>query len=254
MVGDSDFGRQINSDRSFRALVIDDDAQMRRMIMTYLETNDISVAGASNKRDTLKQLATGEFRLAILDLQLGTENGLDLLREIRAISEIPVIIITGHRRHEVDRVVGLELGADDYLTKPFGLSELLARARAVLRRSESSRTAPARDSGALVYHFGGWTLDERAQRLTAPSGEPIDLTKSEYYLLIAFLRSPMKPLSRERLLQATRMHEDVFDRSIDVQILRLRRKLEKNSSAPEFIQTKRGIGYLFSALVKVTKA
>jgi two-component system, OmpR family, response regulator len=163
---------------------------------------------------------------------------------------MPVIIITGHRRDEIDRVVGLELGADDYLTKPFILRELLARVRAVLRRFDAGRTVPARDAERGRWRFSGWQLDRRARRLTDPQGAVVTLTKGEYALLVAFLDAPQRPLSREHLLQATRVHEDVFDRSIDVQILRLRRKLERDLSAPRVIQTERGVGYVFAVPVE----
>jgi DNA-binding response OmpR family regulator len=186
----------------------------------------------------------------ILDLRLGSEDGLDLLREVRLSSEVPVIIITGHRRDDIDRVVGLELGADDYVTKPFNLRELLARVRAVLRRFDVGRTAPARDPERGRFRFSGWELDRRARQLTDPASAPVALTKGEYAMLLAFLEAPQRPLSREHLLQATRVHEDVFDRSIDVQILRLRRKLERDPSAPRVIQTERGVGYVFAVPVE----
>jgi two-component system, OmpR family, response regulator len=135
--------------------------------------------------------------------------------------------------------------ADDYVTKPFAVRELLARIRAVLRRQELGRVALQRDAEQGRSKFGGWQLDRRARRLTDPNGAPVTLTKGEYALLVAFLDAPQRPLSREHLLQATRIHEDVFDRSIDVQILRLRRKLEAEPSAPRIIQTERGVGYVF---------
>jgi two-component system, OmpR family, response regulator len=147
-------------------------------------------------------------------------------------------------------VVGLELGADDYLTKPFGLRELLARIRAVLRRREAGLTAAQRDAEGGHCRFGGWQVDRRSRRLTDPDGSPVTLTKGEYNLLIAFLDAPQRTLSREYLLQATRVHEDVFDRSIDVQILRLRRKLEADASQPRVIETERGVGYIFTLSVE----
>jgi len=161
-----------------------------------------------------------------------------------------VIITTGHRRDEIDRVVGLELGADDYVTKPFGLRELLARIHAVLRRSDAGRVAQQRDSERGRCQFGRWQLDRRTRRLTDSNSDEVALTKGEYTLLIAFLEAPQRPLSREHLLQATRVHEDVFDRSIDVQVLRLRRKLETDLSAPRVIQTERGVGYVFALPVQ----
>jgi two-component system, OmpR family, response regulator len=144
----------------------------------------------------------------------------------------------------------LELGADDYVTKPFSLRELLARIRAVLRRRDASRTVVQPDQGRVRSKFGGWQLDRRARRLTDPAGAAVALTKGEYALLVAFLDAPLRPLTREHLLQATRVHEDVFDRSIDVQILRLRRKLETDPSAPRVIQTERGVGYMFALPVE----
>jgi two-component system OmpR family response regulator len=192
----------------------------------------------------------GEPSLILLDLRLGQEDGLDLLREIRSNSDVPVIITTGHRLDEIDRVVGLELGADDYVTKPFGLRELLARVRAVLRRHELGRLARAREPQRGGYRFSGWRLEREARRLLAPDGSPVTLTKGEYGLLVAFLESPQRTLTREQLLQATRVHEDIFDRSIDVQVLRLRRKLETDASAPRVIQTERGVGYRFAIAVE----
>jgi DNA-binding response OmpR family regulator len=189
--------------------------------------------------------------LVILDLRLGQEDGLDLLRKTRSRSDVPVIIVTGHRVDEIDRVVGLELGADDYITKPFGLRELLARVRAVLRRHEAGRAALERGAKRGLCRFGGWQLDRRTRCLTNPDGAPVALTKGEYAMLIAFLDAPQRPLSREHLLQATRVHEDVFDRSIDVQVLRLRRKLETDPTTPNVIRTERGVGYVFTLAVEL---
>jgi two-component system OmpR family response regulator len=231
--------------RGARILFVDDDAAIRQMVESYLEEHDMHVVSVSQRSDMAKQFATAEPSLVILDLRLGQEDGLDLLREIRANSDVPVIITTGHRRDEIDRVVGLELGADDYVTKPFSLRELLARIRAVLRRREAGPAALQRDAERGRYRFGGWQIDRRTRRLTDPNGAPVSLTKGEYALLIAFLDAPQRPLAREHLLQATRVHEDVFDRSIDVQVLRLRRKLESDSSMPRVIQTERGVGYTF---------
>jgi two-component system, OmpR family, response regulator len=232
-------------------VVVEDDLTMRHLVMNYLEAHDIRAVAASRRDEVSAFLARGEPDLVILDLRLGQEDGLDLLREIRSHSDIPIIITTGHRRDEIDRVVGLELGADDYITKPFGLRELLARIRAVLRRREAGNAAAARDSERGRCRFGGWLLDRRSRRLTNSAGAPVSLTKGEYSLLIAFVDAPQRPLSREHLLQATRIHEDVFDRSIDVQVLRLRRKLESDPSSPSIIQTERGVGYVFSLPVEV---
>src|SRR6201996_1137966 len=239
-----------DSSQTVRILVVDDDPAMQQMVVNYLEEHNMRAVTATGRQDMSSQFAATEPNLVILDLRLGQEDGLDLLREIRARSDVPVIITTGHRRDEIDRVVGLELGADDYVTKPFGLRELLARIRAVLRRQELGRVASYRGSEQGQARFAGWLLDRRTRRLTDPSGAPVALTKGEYTLLTAFLDAPQRPLSREHLLQATRIHEDVFDRSIDVQILRLRRKLEVDPSAPRIIQTERGVGYVFTLPVE----
>jgi DNA-binding response OmpR family regulator len=233
-----------------RIFIIEDDPIMRGMVVDYLEQHNMRAVSASGRQELIHHFAASEPDLVILDLRLGQEDGFDLLREIRSRSDVPIIITTGDRRDEIDRVVGLELGADDYVTKPFSLRELLARIRAVLRRQEVGRAAPQRDAERGRCKFGGWQLDRRTRRLTDPSGTEVTLTKGEYALLTAFLDAPQRPLSREHLLQATRVHEDVFDRSIDVQILRLRRKLETDPSAPRIIQTKRGVGYVFALPVE----
>jgi two-component system OmpR family response regulator len=237
-------------DRQVCVLVVEDDPAVQRMILNYFTDNNIRTLVASGRQEMIDHLGRSEISLVILDLRLGQEDGLDLLREVRSESDVPIIIITGHRRDEIDRVVGLELGADDYLTKPFNLRELLARVRAILRRIDTGRAAPGRDPERGGYQFGGWRINRRTRRLTDPKGEPVALTKGEYALLLAFLDAPQRPLSREHLLQATRVHDDVFDRSIDVQILRLRRKLEPHPSAPRFIQTERGVGYVFAVPVE----
>ena len=242
--------QQSGGDRQATVLVVDDDPTLQTMILDYFVDNNIQTLRASGRKEMLRQLSAQEVNVVILDLRLGHEDGLDLLRELRSSSDVPVIIITGHRRDEIDRVVGLELGADDYVTKPFNLRELLARVRAVLRRLDRARNAPARDPERGGYRFSGWQMNLRIRSLIDPSGVQVTLTKGEYALLVAFLEAPQRPLSREHLLQATRVHEDVFDRSIDVQILRLRRKLEQDPSAPQFIQTERGVGYVFASQVE----
>src|SRR5689334_1767936 len=246
----NDPGPRASGDRQVCILVVEDDPALQRMILSYFGENNIRTLLASSRDEMRRQLGGAEVNLVILDLRLGQEDGLDLLREVRAKSDVPVIIVTGHRRDDIDRVVGLELGADDYLTKPFNLRELLARVRAVLRRFEIGSAAPGRDPERGRFRFVGWELDRRTRQLVDPAGAPVALTKGEYALLLAFLEAPQRPLSREHLLQATRMHEDVFDRSIDVQILRLRRKLERDSSAPRVIQTERGVGYVFAVPVE----
>ena len=227
-----------------RVLLVEDDPALQRMVSDYLTQNSFRVSVVDREAEMTRHLATTRADLIILDLKLGNDDGLDLLRAVRTSSDIPVIIMTGHRRDEVDRVVGLELGADDYLTKPFGLRELLARIRVILRRAEGRDRG--RDPAPVLLRFGKWTLDRRARRLLDGEGAAVPLTKGEYAMLVAFVEAPLRPLSREQLLQATRVHEDVYDRSIDVQILRLRRRLEDDPSAPRIIRTDRGVGYVFS--------
>jgi two-component system OmpR family response regulator len=181
----------------------------------------------------------------------GEADGLDLLREIRSHSDVPVILTGAHQCEVIDRIIGLELGADDYLVQPFGLRELLARIRAVLRRPRAGASAdPTRNAEPSRYRFGGWELNQRTRRLTDPDGRRVAMTKGEYALLSAFLNAPQRLLCREHLLQATRIHENISDRAIDVAVLRLRRKLERDPSQPRIILTERGAGYLFALAVE----
>jgi two-component system OmpR family response regulator len=227
--------------RPARVLVVGDDQAMKHMVADFFDRHSMDVVLVSGQ-GMADQLAADEPNLVILDVGPGGMDGLNLLREIRSRSDVPVII-TGHRSDEADRVVGLELGADDYVTKPFSPRELLARVRAVLRRHVCV-VAPD-DPKRGRSRFGDWLLDRRKRHLSGSDGHRVDLTKTEYSLLVAFLDAPQRPLTREHLLQATRVHEDVFDRSVDVQILRLRRKLEADPGAPRVIKTERGVGYVF---------
>lgn len=232
-------------------LAVDDDPAMRKLIADYLTSHGFRVSTAAAGREVARIVEEDVVDLVVLDLKLAEEDGLQLVSDLRVRSNLPIIVITGHWREEIDRIVGLELGADDYLTKPFNLRELLARVRAVLRRAETERPPPP-DSKATRYRFAGWELSLRTRRLTSPTGSSVGLTIGEFSLLSAFLRSPQQVLSREQLLGATHLHdEEVFDRSIDVQILRLRRKLEADPSAPDLIKTERGAGYVFAAPVQI---
>jgi DNA-binding response OmpR family regulator len=233
-------------------LAVDDDPMMRELIADYLSKHGFRVSAVADGKDMARIIDDSVVDLVVLDLKLGEEDGLTLVRELRMRCNLPIIIITGHRRDEVDRIVGLELGADDYLTKPFNLRELLARARAVLRRAEVDRAAPPGDGKGSRYRFAGWELNLRLRSLTSPTGASVGLTVGEFSLLTAFLKTPQQVLSRDQLLAATRVHDgEVYDRSVDVQILRLRRKLEADPSAPELIKTERGVGYVFAVPVQV---
>jgi DNA-binding response OmpR family regulator len=230
-------------------VVAEGDPVVSQRIVNYLDAHDVHAVSVSGPQAVDIHCADREPDLLILDQHRDQGEGLDLLREIRGRSDVPVIITSGEGSDEIDRVLALELGADDYVVDPFSLRELLARIRAVLRRRGAARAAPP-ESMRNRLRFGGWELDRRARRLTDPTGVQIALTKGQYALLTAFLDAPQRPLSREHLLQATRVHEDVFDRSIDVQVLRLRRKLEADPSAPRIIRTERGVGYVFSLPVE----
>ena len=234
-----------------RILIVDDNMELRQQLADYLQEEGFETASVDGRAAMRAELDSGPAALILLDLRLGLDSGLDVLRDLRSRSQIPIIIITGHGREEVDRVVGLELGADDYVTKPFSTRELLARIRSVLRRSDTKTQAASSKTGSDRSEFEGWALDRTRRRLTSPSGEHVALTRGEYSLLCAFLDAPGRPLSREFLLQVTRIHEDIFDRSIDVQILRLRRKLEIDPARPQLIKTERGFGYTFAA--KITR-
>ena len=233
-------------------LAIDDDAAIRQVIAEYLGENDLRVTTVATGADMEKVLAEHAVDLVVLDLRLGGEDGMQLAKKLRDTSEIPIIVVSG-RQDEADRVMALELGADDYITKPFSPRELLARVRAVLRRYKTaSDVLPARNEKRRAYRFAGWELNLRTRRLTGLGDKRVELTNGEFSLLEAFCAAPQRVLSREQLLDLSRLHNaEVYDRSIDVQILRLRRKIETNPSEPEYIKTERGVGYLFDAAVEV---
>jgi two-component system OmpR family response regulator len=234
-------------------LIVDDDPAMRSMLTEYLEGENFKVTAAADGGSMALALRNATVDLIILDMKLGKEDGLDLIRQFSSPPEVPIIVITGHRRDEADRIVGLELGADDYLIKPFSPRELLARIRAVLRRSAAALRRSQKNPSQPLYSFAGWELNMRTRRLVSPDGNTVPLTAGEFNLLTAFLQSPQQILTREQLLAASRLHdEEVFDRSIDVQILRLRRKLEHDPSEPKLIVTERGAGYMFAAPVTVS--
>jgi two-component system OmpR family response regulator len=229
-------------------LVVDDDPAIRELINEYLTENDFKVSVAETGADMDRVLSMDVVDLVILDLKLPDEDGLAIARRLRESLDLPIIILTG-RKEEVDRVMGLELGADDYVTKPFSNRELLARVRAVLRRTEGKR-ATRRGEKVRAYRFAGWELNTGTRKLRAPDSRNVELTNSEYALLVAFLKAPGRILSRDQLLEASRLHDDIYDRSIDVQILRLRRKVEESPNQPKLIRTERGAGYYLDTPVE----
>jgi DNA-binding response OmpR family regulator len=236
-------------------LVVDDDPAMRKLIADYLAENEMRVTAAATGAAMQQALAQHTIDLVVLDLRLAAEDGMQLARDLRAESAIPIVIVTG-KQEEADRVMGLELGADDYVVKPFSPRELLARIRAVLRRYQTAQALlPARDDSRRAYRFEGWELNIRSRRLADPTGRHVELTNGEFNLLQAFCAAPLRVLTREQLLDLSRLHgaNEVYDRSIDVQILRLRRKIEPNPARPQYIKTERGAGYVFTVPVDVRR-
>jgi DNA-binding response OmpR family regulator len=232
-------------------LAVDDDAQIRSLLDEYLAENGLRVSTASNGREMSQILAEHTIDLVILDLRLKDEDGMAIARSLRERASMPVIILTGVRE-EADRVMGLELGADDYVMKPFSPRELLARIRTVLRRTRSAVTAASQGREARAYRFGEFELNLRTRRLKHQDGRPVNLTKGELNLLAALLAAPERILTRDQLLEASRVYDnEVYDRAIDIQVLRLRRKIETDPSQPRYIVTERGVGYFFSAPVEV---
>src|SRR4029077_13713710 len=224
-------------------LAVDDDPSVRQMIADYLTDNDVRVTTLASGREIADVMAREMIDLVILDLRRPGEDGMQIARKLREESDLPIIMLTG-RKDEADRVMGLELGADDYLTKPFSPRELLARIRALLRRSRARETVADGLAKIRAYRFSGWELNVRLRRLTAADGEIVALTNSEFNLLAAFLAAPQRVLSREQLLNFSRLHDDeVYDRAIDVQVGRLRKKLEPDAARPQLIRTERGAGY-----------
>lgn len=231
-------------------VTLDDDPAMRELIAEYLADHDLRVTAVATGKALEAVLAEHAIDVILLDLRLAGEDGMQIARRVRETSEIPIIIVSG-RKDEADRVMALELGADDYLTKPFGPRELLARVRAVIRRYRIARDVlPARNEKRRAYRFSGWELNLRTRRLVGPAGQRTELTNGEFSLLEAFCAAPQRVLSREQLLDLSRLHNaEVYDRSIDVQILRLRRKIEPDPAKPTYIRTERGAGYFFDAHV-----
>ena len=230
-------------------LVVDDDLEIVQMVSTYLTEKGYRVDTATNGTRMGEVLTARAIDLVILDLGLPGEDGLELARALRAKSDIGIIILTG-RGEVVDRVVGLEIGADDYLTKPVSLRELLARVRSVLRRQVSARGK--RDSrSAGLARFAGWTLDFNARRLSARDGTEVPLTTAEFRLLGALVTDAQQPVHRDRLLGLVAEREwTPYDRSVDVLVGKLRNKIEVDPKSPALIKTERGVGYLLSSNVE----
>jgi two-component system OmpR family response regulator len=235
-------------DKKPHLLVVDDDREIRDLLSRLLRRRGYRVTTAREEQEMRRVLLSSRIDLVILDIMLPGKDGLALCRELRASQTIPIIMVTA-RGEPTDRVIGLEMGADDYLAKPFDVRELEARVRAVLRRS--AERGPPSAEGHAVFAFAGWKLDPRQRHLLAPEGAAVDLTSGEFDLLLAFVERPQRVLSRDHLLDIVRGRDATsFDRSIDVQISRLRRKIESDPKAPELIKTVRSGGYLFTPAVE----
>lgn len=234
--------------RQGHIVVCDDDGELRSLLAGLLRDNGYTVATATDGRD-LARLVRGPaaIDLVILDVMLPGKSGLEICRDLRASSTVPILMLTA-RGEETDRIVGLEMGADDYMSKPFSPHELLARVKAMLRRVRMM--APTSQDRRRHIEFAGWKLDLARRELRNPEGVIIDLSGGEYDLLLAFLDAPQRVLSREQLLEASRNREpSAFDRAIDVQVSRLRRKIATSEDGEGFIKTVRGAGYMFDAEV-----
>lgn len=238
-----------------RILVVDDEPDMVASLEDLLRKGGFEADGAGNGQQMHEALARHAYSLILLDLRLKSEDGLTLARELRQRSAIPIIMVSG-ASDETDRVLLLELAADDFLVKPFSPREMLARVRAVLRRYAVETGAPPSNAprppkaNRDQLRFGCWVLDLAERELIHEDGSPCALTQAEFRLLEAFVRQPQRVWTRDQLLEQTRSLEtEVFDRTIDVLILRLRRKIEPNPKHPQYICTERGIGYVFAAPV-----
>ena len=233
-------------------LVVDDDRRVRNLLRRYLTDEGFRVSVAEDGETMRRRIAESAVDLVFLDLILPGDDGLTLARHLRATSDVPIIMLTGKGKM-VDRVIGLEMGADDYIAKPFHLREVLARLRTVLRRSAGRSTRPAEplaDAGDRL-RFEGWELDLGKRELNAPDGRQVSLTTAEFGLLAAFAGNPTRVLDRDRLMDLTRNRDwTPFDRSIDTQVARLRKKLETDPKNPRLIKTVRGVGYVFTPTVE----
>lgn len=231
-------------------LIVDDDRDIRDLLSEYLQKQGYRASVAADGRAMRTVLARAEPDLIVLDLMLPGDDGLVLCREVRAQSDIPIIILTA-RGEEVDRIVGLEMGADDYLAKPFSPRELLARIKSILRRTRALPSNLKPDQARLL-HFAGWTLEVATRNLLSPEGIAIALSGTDYKLLRIFLDHPNRVLTRDQLIDMTQSRDaGPFDRSIDLQVSRLRRRLNDNPKEPGIIKTARGEGYVLAAEVSL---
>ncbi|MGB5103779.1 MAG: response regulator [Steroidobacteraceae bacterium] len=229
--------------------IVEDDVEIRSLITNLLTREGFEAAPCNGGQELDTLLARRRVDLILLDLMMAGEGGLSICRRLRGTTDVPILIVTA-KGEDIDRVIGLELGADDYLAKPFNSRELVARVRAILRRTRETHRVSAA-APRVVYRFSGWTLDAASRELRDPAGSPIELTGGEYDLLMVFLEHAQRVLNRDQLLDWTRGRgANPVDRTIDVQLSRLRRKLGDDPRAPTMIRTVRGGGYLFAPAVE----
>jgi two-component system, OmpR family, response regulator len=239
-----------NLEGGAHVLIVDDDREILDLVARFLRKHGYRVTGARNGIEMRERLAAADINLIILDLMLPGEDGLSLCREIRSRSLLPIIMLTA-LGEDTDRIVGLVMGADDYLSKPFNSRELLARVKAVLRRTAPEPGKLPTAKSEKTVEFAGWRLDLVRRELTSPEGAVTDLSAGEYDMLIAFIEHPQRVLSRDQLLDLARSRVATpFDRSVDVQVSRLRRKLERGHDGSALIKTVRGVGYIFTPAVE----
>jgi two-component system, OmpR family, response regulator len=235
------------NDGATRILLVDDEAALREVLADYLTRQGFVVTQAGNAADARARIAADSFDLVLLDIMMPGEDGLSLCRHVAEARNLPVIFITA-KGESTDRIVGLEIGGDDYVVKPFDPRELVARIRSVLRRSARQ---PQDVAEAVAYEFEGWTLDPLKRRLTDREGAVVAISSAEFRLLMAFLDHPRQVLDRDRLLDMVQGREaHLFDRAVDNQISRLRRKIEEDSRNPQLIQTVWGGGYMLATEVR----
>ncbi|MFN7101411.1 MAG: response regulator [Pseudorhizobium sp.] len=237
-----------DTNNSIHLLVVDDDSRIRNMLARYFENEGYCVSCAGDGREMRLCMKQKEFDAILLDLSLpGGQDGLDLAREIRAQSDVPIMMLTG-RDDVVDRIVGLEIGADDYIAKPFHLREVHARLKSILRRRSGPSVAPAEALKEQVVGFDGWTLNLSRRVLLDPEGLDVALTTGEFDLLSVLVKHAGRVLTREQLMDMTRGRQlEAFDRAVDAQVVRLRRKIEKDATKPQLVKSVRGVGYVFTA-------
>jgi len=230
-------------------LIVDDDREIRELLSKFLERQGLRVSAARDAREARRLWPLGRYHLVVLDLMLPGESGLDLAKWLRQQGEVPIVMLTA-MGEETDRIVGLELGADDYVSKPFNPRELLARIRAVLRRANAN-TDIAKQPPTKAIRFAGWTLETGRRRLLNPDGAEVALTGGEYELLQVLVERPNRVLTRDMLMDLLRGRKaGPFDRAIDVAVSRLRRKLEDDGRNPNLIKTVRGGGYVLATTVE----